>query len=79
MSSSASVLIVIASLLAVGYVAAGVLTAIVHDMITDTGTDGWEDVSRIVFGWPIAVFVALTVLYGMWATQRELDNLGGLR
>jgi len=75
MSGSASVLIVMLALVAVGYVAVGVQAAILYDVVIDGGTDGWAEAGKIVAGWPPIAFTALAGLYAMWATQRELDKL----
>lgn len=67
--------IAIIALVAAGYVAAGMLTAVVYGIATDSDTNNWAKATRIVAGWPIIVFTALTGLYALWATQRELDKL----
>jgi uncharacterized membrane protein len=69
--------LVVVVLLAIGYVAAGVVTAYVYDTITDGGVNGAREALRVVAGWPVIAWTALASLYALWATKRELDNLGG--
>ena len=74
MSSSASVLLVIAALGPLGYLAAGALMAVFVDVMLEESEQTRMRFVSVAFGWPIILYVAAVALLAIQTPERGADE-----
>ena len=74
MSSSASVLLVIAALGSLGYLAAGTLMAVFVDVMLEESEQTRMRFLSVTFGWPIILYVAAVALLAIQTPERGADE-----
>ncbi|WPH59227.1 hypothetical protein AFNJKBDN_CDS0010 [Halorubrum virus V_ICIS4] len=72
-------LLALAAAAIMGYFGVGVLALAIYDHVTDGSVTEHADALEIVAGWPVITLVVVAGLYGLLATQREVEKLGGER
>ena len=72
--SSASVLLVIAALGSVGYLAAGTLVAVFVDVMLEESEQTRMRFVSVAFGWPIILYVAAVALLAIQTPERGADE-----
>ena len=72
--SSASVLLVIAALGSVGYLAAGTLVAVFVDVMLEESEQTRMRFVSVAFGWPIILYVAAVALLAIQTAERGADE-----
>ena len=72
--SSASVLLVIAALGSVGYLAAGTLVVVFVDVMLEESEQTRMRFVSVAFGWPIILYVAAVALLAIQTPERGADE-----
>jgi len=71
-------LLAVAVALLAAYVSTGVLVLVAVDPVRD-GSLPADEVAHTILAWPVVGFVAVAGIYALWATQREVENMGDKR